>query len=69
GWEDGDARRINNRESLAWYDDEVVYLPTRRAREASGGVLKELHLARILADRSMLARRDKDRFTVRYVPK
>ena len=68
-WEDGDARRINNRESLAWYDDEVVYLPTRRAREASGGALKELHLARLLADRSMLARRDKDRFTVRYVPK
>ena len=69
GWEDGDVRRINNRESLAWYDDEVVYLPTRRAREASGGALKELHLARLLADRSMLARRDKDRFTVRYVPK
>jgi len=31
----------NNREAVGWYDHDIVYLPTNRAAEAAGGVLKE----------------------------
>ena len=68
-WEKFEAKRLNNRESVAWYDDDAVYLPTRRVREATAGVLKEQHVARLLSSRDLLARREKERLTVRYVPK
>lgn len=68
-WESFDAKRLNNRESVAWYDDDAVYLPTRRVREATAGVLKEQHVARLLSAKDLLARCEKERLTVRYVPK
>jgi hypothetical protein len=61
--------RLNNRESVGWYDDEAVYLPTRRIREAAGSSLKEREIARILGERGLLAAHERGRVTVRYVPK
>jgi hypothetical protein len=61
--------RVNNRESVGWYDDDAVYLPTRRIREAAGSTLKEQEIARILDERELLATHERGRLTVRYVPK
>ena len=63
------AARVNNRESVGWYDDDAVYLPTRRIREAGGSALKEQEIARILDERGLLAAHERGRLTVRYVPK
>lgn len=61
---------INNRESIASYDDTTIYLPRPRLREAAGGVMKESAIAQILDRRHMLTRREDDyRRYVRYVPK
>jgi hypothetical protein len=64
-----DNSRVNNRESVGWYDDDVVYVPTRRIREAAGSTLKEQEIARILDGRGLLAAHERGRLTVRYVPK
>jgi hypothetical protein len=61
--------RVNNRESVGWYDDDAVYVPTRRIREAAGSTLKEQEIARILDERGLLAAHERGRLTVRYVPK
>ena len=61
--------RLNNRESVGWYDDDAVYVPTRRIREAAGSSLKEQEIARILDERGLLAAHERGRLTVRYVPK
>ena len=61
--------RVNNRESVGWYDDHAVYVPTRRIREAAGSTLKEQEIARILDQRGLIAARGRDRLAVRYVPK
>lgn len=61
--------RFNNREAVGWYDDDAVYLPTRRIREAAGSTLKEQEIARILDERALLATHERGRLTVRYVPK
>jgi hypothetical protein len=64
------ARRPNNREALAWYDDAAVYLPTGSLAEAAGGALKEQHVAELLDRRGLLARRhDAKRRAVRWVPR
>jgi Domain of unknown function (DUF927)/Toprim domain len=60
---------VNNRECVGWYDDDAVYLPTRRTREAAGSALKEQEIARILDERGLLAVHERGRLTVRYVPK
>jgi hypothetical protein len=36
----------NSRETLAWYDDDAVYVPATRMAEACGGTLKPEALAR-----------------------
>jgi hypothetical protein len=60
----------NNRETLAWYDENAVYLPTTRTAEACGGALKPEALMRVLNDRGLLTQRtDAKRLAVRYVPK
>jgi hypothetical protein len=61
--------RLNNRESVGWYDSDAVYVPTRRIREAAGSSLKEQEIARILDERGLLAAHERGRLTVRYVPK
>jgi hypothetical protein len=61
--------RLNNRESVGWYNDDAVYVPTRRIREAAGSSLKEQEIARILDERGLLATHESGRLTVRYVPK
>jgi putative DNA primase/helicase len=61
---------VNNRETLAWYDDKVIYIPKARIREAAGNTLKESEIGAILARRELLAARpESDRYTVRWVPK
>lgn len=58
------------RDTVAWYDNSAVYLPTDRIREAAGGALKEQQIAKVLNDRGLLAKRtDAKRLAVRYVPK
>jgi hypothetical protein len=60
---------INNRETIGWYDEKTVYLPTARLREACNAALKEQHLAQALWDRGFLSqRRDERRIAVKYVP-
>lgn len=61
---------INNRETVAWYDDKAVYLPKSRLREAAGNNLRESQVASILDRRGLLAKRtEADRLYVRFVPK
>jgi hypothetical protein len=68
-WDDVDGRRLNNRETLAWYDADTVYVPATRLREAAGNVLTEREIAQALDQRSLLARRsDARRIAVRRVP-
>jgi Domain of unknown function (DUF927)/Toprim domain len=62
-------RKANNREAVAWYDRDTIYIPAHRLREAAGETLKAAQISKILIDRSMLARRHNDkRATVRFVP-
>ena len=67
----GDGRwHMNNRETVAWYDENSVFVPTGRLGEACGGALKPEALARVLGERGLLTRRtDAKRLAVRYVPK
>jgi hypothetical protein len=61
---------INNRETIAWYDEEAIYIPKDRIREAAGNVLKEAHIGTVLSRRGLLAScPERDRFCVRWVPK
>jgi hypothetical protein len=59
-----------SREAVAWYDNNIVYLPAERLREAAGGALKQVEIARLLDKRGLLAKRtDAKRLTVKYIPK
>lgn len=61
---------INNRETIAWYDEDIVYVPKGRLREAAGGGLRESQIATILDRRGMIAKRtEADRLYVRFIPK
>ena len=61
---------INNRETVAWYDENAVYIPNERLREAAGNTLPQSQVASILNHREMLAKRtESDRLYVRFVPK
>ena len=61
---------INNRETIAWFDDTAVYIPKRTLREVTGCNLRESEIASILARRGLIAKRtETDRLYVRYVPK
>ena len=62
-------RKANNREAVAWYDRDAIYIPAHRLREAAGETLKAVQISKILADRDMLSRRHNDkRAIVRFVP-
>ena len=68
-WDDAQGKRLNNREALAWYDVEAVYIPTKRLHEAAGKVLTEREIAQALDQRGLLARRtDSRRIAVRRIP-
>ena len=61
---------INNRETLAWYDETIIYIPRDRIREAAGNNLKESEIGAILHRRGLLAvKPEPDRNTTRWVPK
>jgi hypothetical protein len=65
----GYDRKLNNREAVAWYDADTIYIPSHRLREAAGGTLKAAQITKILIDRDMIARRHNDkRASVRFVP-
>jgi hypothetical protein len=65
----GDSISLS-RERVAWYDDKIIYIPKARMFEATGRVLKASNIGAMLSRRGMLARQpEKDRYTVRYVPK
>ncbi len=62
--------QAGNQIALAWYDEDAVYIPRERLREASGGALKEQELAAALDEAGHLYKRDDaKRPYVRYVPK
>lgn len=62
-------RKANNREAVAWYDRDSIYIPAHRLREAAGETLKAAQISKILTDRDMLSRRHNDkRAIVRFVP-
>lgn len=61
---------LNNRETLAWFDNTAIYIPKGTLREAAGNNLRESEVASILARRGLLAKRtESDRLYVRFVPK
>jgi hypothetical protein len=62
--------KMNNRETIAWYDADTVYIPKTRLREAAGNGLRESQIASIMDRRGMLAKRtESDRLYVRFIPK
>jgi phage/plasmid primase-like uncharacterized protein len=61
---------INNRETVAWFDDRAVYIPKTRLREAAGYTLNEAQIASILGRLDLLARKpEPDRYYIRWIPK
>jgi hypothetical protein len=61
---------INNRETIAWYDNNAIYIPKEALREAAGNSLPESQVASILKRRGMLAKQtEADRLYVRFIPK
>jgi hypothetical protein len=61
---------INNRETVAWFDETAIYIPKDRLREAAGNTLRESQVAAILDRRGMIARKtEADRLYVRFIPK
>jgi hypothetical protein len=60
---------VNNRETIAWYDETAIFIPKERIREATGNIVKESHIGAMLDRRGLLAQRtEADRFCVRWVP-
>jgi hypothetical protein len=60
---------VNNREAMGWYDDDAVYLPIERAREAAGSGISERALTQLFTSRDLLAKRhDRRRVHIRSVP-
>ena len=59
---------INNRDAVGWYDETAVYIPTDRIREAAGNALKQSQIGALLHNRGLLAKKETDRFYIKYVP-
>src|SRR6185436_10930836 len=58
------------RDALGWYDDDAVYLPAHRLREAAGGALKEVEIAKALDAGGFIAKtKGPDRYLIGYIPK
>lgn len=57
------------RELEGWFDDDAVYLPASAIHQATGCILKERQIGHLLDSRDMLARREPEHFTVRYIPR
>ena len=67
---DAGSERGNSREAVAWYDDDAVYLPVKRLREAAGNILKEEEIRKALVAQGLIAKRhDAKRVAIRTVPK
>ena len=47
---------INNREAVAWYDENVVYIPKETIGEAIGNTLKDNEIGKALSEQGLLAR-------------
>jgi hypothetical protein len=61
---------VNNREAIAWYDRDTVYLPTSRAAEAADYVLGGQRIGALLEKGGYLSRRfSPRRIAIRYVPR
>jgi phage/plasmid primase-like uncharacterized protein len=61
---------INNREAVGWYDENAIYIPQHRLREAAGKSLEETKIASALKRKGMLQKWESDRLPyVRYVQK
>lgn len=60
---------VNNRETVGCFDEAAVYIPKSRLREAAGNTMPEGQIASILDRLGLLARTEKDRRIIRYVPK
>jgi phenylalanyl-tRNA synthetase beta subunit len=59
-----------NREVLAWFDKEHVYIPDHRIVEAAGRALKEQEIIKALDEAGFIAKRkSKDVRHVDYIPK
>lgn len=57
------------RDAKGWYDDHTVYLTPVRLMEATGNVLKEIEVAKILDSKGYLTKKkDSSRRTHSYVP-
>lgn len=65
-----DNSRPPNRDAFGWYDEDAVYIPTRRIVEAAGGALKEIEISRALDKQGFIAKRhDASCLYVSYIPK
>jgi hypothetical protein len=64
-----DREKDNNRETLGWYDENAVYIPRKQIFEACGKIIKESHIGAMLHRRELLHATDRDRFTLKWVPR
>jgi hypothetical protein len=61
--------RRPRREAVGWYDADAVYVLAHRLREAAGGSLKEIEVAKVLDAQGLIVkRRDSKSRYVSYVP-
>jgi hypothetical protein len=61
---------VVDRQTVAWYDQDTVYLPANRAAEAAGYVLGGQRIGAALEQGGHLSRRlNSRRIAIRYVPK
>jgi len=64
------SNKTSNRNALAWYDDDTLYIPAHRIVEAAGGTLKETEIGRALDAQGLIAKRKApDCFFHTFVPK
>jgi hypothetical protein len=67
---DASEDRKPSRDAVGWYDDEAVYVSADRLREAAGGSLKAIEIAKALDAQGLIAKRHDARCNyVSYVPK
>jgi phage/plasmid primase-like uncharacterized protein len=59
---------VNNRDAVGWYDETAVYIPIGRIREAAGNALKQSQIGSLLHKRGLLAKKEPDRFYIKYMP-
>jgi hypothetical protein len=62
------SSRVALREAVAWYDQNAVYIPSKRIVEACGGNLSKKHIGQMLREHKLLYAQGGDTVIVRNIP-